>query len=264
MKTHMIGKAWQRIVRERAVDQAELFSGVIELSSCSVVEIKAESAKMLIEQYEWLGKMAPFPWKCFGLVAPGGKIVGVVEFVRRRNGNRLYSIEGRSACALVRGAVIHSSPPNANSKLVQEAVSLVAKMPEAPAVALAYVDSAAGEVGTIYQACGWNFLGWSPAIAWTSPDGRRFNASHHRNLAWRRFVNESGKVDKTDVDRMMASMLGAGWKRERYGLRGRYARAVSPRSSNGRKIVHWLRGKSKPYPKRAGEASMVTCGTIRC
>jgi hypothetical protein len=255
-------KAWQRQIRERREGDdldADLFGQwwcqSINLRECEVELITAKDASSIILNYEWLGTMAPYPWRCFGL-KHDGVLIGASVFVTRKNGNVPYTLFGHRSCALVRGAVVHWAPNNAASFMTNRAVKLIGAAHEEIKLAVSFVDSEAGEIGTIYQAAGWRFLGWKQAKRWQAPNGRTYNLSHHRNLAWNRRPRGSGtSVELADVKKMKAELLRAGWKIVTTGERGRYATVLRPSSKSGREFSRLIDKHAKPYPKRAVQES---------
>jgi hypothetical protein len=46
-------------------------------------------------------------------------------------------------------------------------------------ILIAYSDPAAGEIGTIYQACNWVYIGQTKSVTWrmVHPDGRSFESA---------------------------------------------------------------------------------------
>jgi hypothetical protein len=58
--------------------------------------------------------------------------------------------------ALLRGASTHWAHPHAASKLIRRSMDL---LPDRYQIVTATVDAAAGEIGIIYQACGFDYVG---------------------------------------------------------------------------------------------------------
>lgn len=164
--TPALGKAWQRTIRERRArddSDANLFGrwweGLdLDLKAARVREISQATAKKIIVDYEWLGTMPAVAWHCFGIYFDGH--LGGVSVFGPEYGENLgiwdrYGYTGR-IILLARGACAHWSPPNTASRLTRAAIRL---LPPRYAVITATVDPDAGEAGTIYQACGFDYLG---------------------------------------------------------------------------------------------------------
>lgn len=265
-------KAWQRKIREQREAESldsDLFgawwkSETYSLDHCVVEQINSKDAASIILKYEWLGTMPPFAWRCFGLRHKDSLLAASV-FVALKNGNVPYTLFHHRSVALVRGASVHWAPTNAASKLTQGALRLIEVSSPEMDFAVAFVDSEAGEIGTIYQACGWHFLGWTTARRWEAPNGTTFNPSHHRNLAWNRHGRGAGrKVTPQDVKAMQAQLIAAGWRIVVAGKRGRYAAVLKSNRRDARPLVKLLEKHSKPYPKReSSEANAATNAEAR-
>ena len=128
---------------------------------CTVEPVSFAEAKALILRYEWLGTMPPGARACYGLKTPDGELAGVAVFAPPP------SPESRDLCGpehrdlticLARGACVHWAHPNAASFLIPKACKLAAKE-FGWRIFNAYADSTAGEIGTVYQAVNWLYLG---------------------------------------------------------------------------------------------------------
>jgi hypothetical protein len=131
------------------------------LECCSVVEVPFAEAKAIITRYEWLGTMPATPKACYGLKARDGELVGVACF-DRGPAPESADICGREqradAICLARGACVHWAHPHAASFLIARACKLAHKQ-FGWSIFYAYSDPLAGEIGTVYQACNWLYLG---------------------------------------------------------------------------------------------------------
>jgi hypothetical protein len=108
---------------------------------------------------------------------------------------------------------------------------------------IAYADSDAGEIGTIYQACNWVYIGrggWVPQ--YVAPNGRVYDCrivsdlSHKNNVSW---------------VQMRDAMVGKGWVEQRSNPKHRYA-VVLDRSDE--ELLARVEAMRQPYPKRAAVA----------
>lgn len=154
-------KAHQKVVREqRAQADAEenLFGHWwadldLDLAKAEVRPISRATATNIIEKYEWLGCMPAVVTHCFGIFFSGccgGAVCYGPDYVENLGPWAKYGYEGK-LILLSRGACVHWTPPSAASKLIRASMKL---LPEQFKVVTATVDWEAGEVGTIYQACG--------------------------------------------------------------------------------------------------------------
>jgi hypothetical protein len=160
-----VGTAYQKIMRDkRAVtDKNNLFGDYwnnldIDLKKAVVKKIDIATAKKIIEEYEWLGCMPAITWHCFGIYFDGvcgGCVVFSPEYIENLGKWDKYDFTGK-IILLSRGVCLHWTPINTNSKLIMTAVKM---LPEKYKIVTATTDHLAGEIGTIYQACNFHYVG---------------------------------------------------------------------------------------------------------
>ena len=173
----MIPQAHQRTVREeRATTDAgdNLFGAWwegldMDIAKAEVRPVSYRTARYIIEDYEWMGCMAActshsfgifFDGACGGVVCFGPEYSENLGVVAREQGRKCadwskYGYEGKMIL-LNRGACVHWAHPHAASKLITSAIKM---LPPQYKVITATVDDLAGEVGTIYQACNFHYVG---------------------------------------------------------------------------------------------------------
>ena len=137
----------------------------LSLKNSTVREISFKEAKEIIDKYEWLGCMPVCVRHCYGLFFPslnndGNELLGGVtvfsqEYTENQGVWDKYGYTGK-IILLARGVNLHFCPKNANSHLIMESIKL---LPEKYSVVTCTVDNLAGEVGTIYQACNFDYVG---------------------------------------------------------------------------------------------------------
>lgn len=245
----------QKLVRDKEAETAtdgELFGAWWESLDKSrekavVREIKFEVAKAVIARYEWLGTMPSGMICAYGLYLDGG--LCAVECFTDSKAGSMYSLKTRPAICLARGACVHWAPPWAASYLIRE--SLRRLDGEKYHFALAYSDTDAGEIGTVYQAVGWFCLGRVVNEFWRSPDGRRLDRNHHRDRAKLRTEDGTMRVVGNDHEIEREKMLAAGWQYMTGGVRYQYAFPLG-RGRAYRERREFLKCLSVAYPKRAG------------
>lgn len=169
-------KAHQRIIREKKAGEnsSDLFGKYWEkinrdISNAVVREVEYKTAEKIILEYEWLGCMPAVVWHCYGIffdnccagvVCYGPEYSENLGKIGRERGIACadwskYGFEGKMIL-LNRGACVHWAHPHCGSKLIRQSMKL---LPEKYEVITATVDDAAGEIGTIYQACGFSYIG---------------------------------------------------------------------------------------------------------
>lgn len=184
-------KAHQREIREAHAEN-EPRPTIPNLDGCYVAQVTAEEAKAVILKYEWLGTMGRAV-ACYGLHTSNGELIGVAVF------GWPSAVESRDICGrdnrhlavcLERGACVHFAPKNAASYLIASAVKRAAQ-DHGWRIFYAYADPEAGEIGTVYQACNWLYIGQGVGRTpgrlredWRLPDGRILSSRslRHRKL----------------------------------------------------------------------------------
>ena len=168
VQSDTVGTAWQYLVRER-YSQEEQFNPYweeyeLQVDKSVVREISYTEAKSVIEKYEWLGCMPVCVRNCYGLFFPhktghGWLLGGVTVFSQEYTENMgvwdKYGYTGK-IILLARGVNLHFCPKNANSHLIMESIKM---LPPQYEVVTCTIDNLAGEVGTIYQACNFCYVG---------------------------------------------------------------------------------------------------------
>ena len=150
---------------------------------------------------------------------------------------------------LSRGACVHWAHPHGGSKLIRQSMKI---LPEKYEVVTATTDPAAGEIGTIYQACGFCYVGSmrdSNDNVKSRPrdrdgwliDGRVRNSRSIRQLC--------GSTRWEDVVRVFpcAKKVKEYSKHRYFAFRG----SRRAQRTHTEALSHLL----KPYPKRAQEVS---------
>lgn len=155
-------KAHQRIIREQAEfkENNSLFPVVpenISLDNAEFKRIDYLTAKPIIEEHEWIGTM-PLPKSCrfmFGVYFEN--ILGGVTVFVEPSTRQFNALHPRKVVQLNRGACVWWTPRNTASWLIMQSCNYL-KNENVKAV-LAYCTPEAGEIGTIYQACNFSYVG---------------------------------------------------------------------------------------------------------
>lgn len=258
-------KAHQRVIREsRAAlnSDADLFGNWWEgidtdIKLAVVRECSLSTAKQIIEQYEWLGCMPAVVWHTFGIYWSGycgGVVCYGPEYSEnlgiqaRESGRKCadwskYGFEGKMLL-LSRGACVHWAHPHAASKLIRRSMRL---LPSKYEVITATTDAAAGEIGTIYQACGFHYVGSMREA------NANVNSRHMDRDAWvidgkivgsRNMRAICGSTKAADIARIYpkAEKIRQHSKHRYFAFRG----LPSVQRGHLKAIAHLV----KPYPKR--------------
>jgi len=237
-------KCFQRHIRE-VYGEKEQKSKISSLKNAVVRKIEHKKASQIILKYEWLKTMAMCTVACFGLFI-GYELLGVVCFTPGASVEARSDICGKEyadkAVCLARGACVPHAPDNAASFRIRHACKL-ANEEFGWEIFFAYSDPNAGEVGTVYQAVGWLYLGASL--------GRTQN--FHTD-----FLKGEHRISTHNVKK---AALRMGWTTDLNITKRRflenlgYKRIRNPDKAKwvwfeNKKLQAKLRYKPKPYPKR--------------
>jgi len=141
---NLFGKWWEQID--------------IDIKKAEVKPIDVRTATNLIKRYEWLQCMPAMVKYCFGIYFEGnlgGAVVYSTEYIENLGHWDKYDYTGK-IILLSRGACVHWSHPHSASKLITQSMKM---LPEKYKIITATVDEQAGEIGTIYQACNFHYIG---------------------------------------------------------------------------------------------------------
>lgn len=160
---------WQYDIRLKNIEDDLILSGlnksITENLKCSDFTFQNENKKDVyleikefIERHEWLGKLSLYPTHFF-TARYNGILAGVVIMDMPNAFSKLLGENTKSLERLIsRGACVSWSPKNLASKLISFAINWMVK--NTPyRLFTAYSDSEAKELGTIYQACNFYYLG---------------------------------------------------------------------------------------------------------
>ena len=117
-----------------------------------------EEVKHFIERHEWLGRMSLYPTHIF-TARYKGILAGVVIMDMPNAFSKMLGENTRKIERLIsRGACISWSPKNLASALIMFGIKWMVKNTRFR-LFVAYSDTEANELGTIYQACNFYYLG---------------------------------------------------------------------------------------------------------
>jgi hypothetical protein len=132
------------------------------------------------------------------------------------------------AICLERGACVPDAPRNAASYLISRAVKIAAEDREWR-IFYAYADPQAGELGTVYQACNWLYIGDTESTEnYGMPDGTILSerSLRHRKMTKQEALDAGATIIARAPKRKYVTF--AGDKRERKKLRAELRSEVLP------------------------------------
>ena len=253
-----VGKAHQRVMREqKALEESETpywESINRDISNAVVRPIERSLAKEIVEEYEWLGCMPAIGMYYFGIfyddVCAGVTVFGK-DYIENLGHWDKYNYTGRMLL-LSRGVCVHWAHPHSGSKLIMESIK---QLPPEYDVITATIDQAAGEIGTIYQACNFTYIGSmresNPNIKTTKSKSRfgvRIVSDKYPNgkiFGARAMRAKVGSQKKEDILAMFPdAVFVPQYNKHRYFY---YRGSKSNKKFLRKQVEHMI----KPYPKRS-------------
>lgn len=147
---------WQKLQRDRLFDE-DLKSGFPTNIKAKEFILSHEKItkehRQFIERYEWLGTIG-FGVRHVFTARYNGILSGVV-MIAEPNG---YQFNKKLEALIQRGACASLTPKNLGSRLVMFSIKWMVNNTD-KRIFTAYSDPDAGEIGTIYQACNFDYLG---------------------------------------------------------------------------------------------------------
>ena len=254
----MIGKAHQRIIREKKSKEIsnDLFGNYwdninTDIDNGIIKQIDYQTAKKIILEYEWLGTMGTtqyhygifFDGNCAGVVC-----YGYFQAMNVNSGGHPYAPYvgekyAKQGIQLSRGACVHWSHKHTGSKLIGTTLRLMNQ--KGYKYVIAFSDPEAGEIGTLYQATNWYYLG--------------SGTTKHYNIYFKH--NNQIYLDSRDIwkkHKIAGKRKLEEWLKDE-NRSGLYAKVTNPKSryiyllgnkKEKKEMIKTLKDKIKPYPKR--------------
>jgi hypothetical protein len=211
LKTYNEKHCWQHDIRRNAL-KADLREVVAKGYSRGYIrslrirdfilqmEKKSEvfdEAREFIKRYEWLGKIGLYPTHIFTARLAGGILAGVVIMDMPCAFSKMLGEGTRRIERLVsRGACISWSPKNLASSLIMFSIKWMVANTRFR-LFMAYADPEALELGTIYQACNFYYLGQKSGTRcqYKNENGRWVSDRYFRSRSVYKKVAREANVD---------------------------------------------------------------------
>jgi len=219
-------------------------------SNVKIKQITRKQALPVILKYEWLGTL-PVNYNKFCGLYFDSALAGVTCFVEVKFGGK-FTLYNYPAVCLGRGACVHWCPEWGGSYLIQNSLKMLYKNKE-PRYVVAFSDWDAGEIGTLYQACNWTYLGHKNTREWIDKNGKRYDINTPAVRAVSGFARKNNKeLRATKQQRKQAEekMVKDGYKLVDGAVRGKYATITGKKNKKYREMKRLLLKNAKPYPKR--------------
>ncbi|RYZ85267.1 MAG: hypothetical protein EOP04_16350, partial [Proteobacteria bacterium] len=178
---------------------------------------KCKDVVQFIRRHEWLGKMPKRPTHRF-IATYKGHLAGVIVMATPNSFSNLTGEEEQNLEKLIsRGACISWSPKNLGSALIMFSIRWMVKH-TGFRIFTAYSDVSARELGTIYQACNFIYLGQNSGTKYEYFD------PNYPDLGW--FTDRQFR--QTSQIKRYSRELGIHWRHHWEG-----------RSGTGSRIIDW-------------------------
>ena len=249
-------KAHQRIIRQKKAEEIsqDLYGKYweninLDIKNSEIKEIDYKTAKSIILEYEWLGTMGTTQYH-FGIFfdsyLAGVVCYGYFQAMNTNSGGHPYAPYvgvkySKNGIQLSRGACVHWSHKHSGSKLISQSLKTMSQ--RGYKYAIAFSDPEAGEIGTIYQATNWYYLG--------------IGVTKHYNIHFKK--NDGIYLDARDLwkkHKMAGKKAIEEWLKDKSGLyvkvskpKGRYIKLIGNKKEN-KEMMKVLNPLIKPYPKR--------------
>lgn len=246
------------------------FSLQFEEKSAVYSEVKA-----FISRHEWLGKMSLYPTHLF-TARYNGILAGVVVMDMPAVFSKLLGEDTKKIERLIsRGACVSWSPKNLASSLIMFSISWMVK--NTPyRLFTAYSDPEAKELGTIYQACNFAYLGkkYGTGYQYRISEDKWVSDRYFRSRsAYKRYAKQAGiewdsawqDKEKIHFDQMPESVVcelrriskeqQASCEKRKVGAKHKYAYILGKTKAETKKLrlEFVTRHGIKAYPKVRGE-----------
>lgn len=223
----------------------------LDLQNAEVRPVELSLAKEIIEEYEYLGCIAAVNWYQYGVFFKhresnkdicGGVVIFGQEYAENRGVWDKFGFTGK-IILLNRGVCLHWTPKNTNSFLIMEAIK---QLPQKYEVITCTIDPDAGEIGTIYQACNFHYVGAM------RKNKVRVNVIINGKKYGSRSVRQTyGTMAKNKLEPLVKAKLGEDATVEFVNVHAKhryfYFRGSKLTKRNHRNAIKDL---IKPYPKR--------------
>lgn len=159
------------------------------------------SIRRFIERYEWLGKLPVWVTHRFAALY-GDIMVGAIVMATPNRFSGLLGKEYKDREKLIsRGATVSFAPKNTASWIIMRSIYWMVKNTDF-VLFTSYADPSAKELGTVYQACNFYYLGnrFGDALSYVNRDtGKSFGSSY---------------FDQRSVIKKASILYGVYWKKE--------------------------------------------------
>jgi hypothetical protein len=186
-------KCHQRKIREKLLESdlkrigRDILKQPISAYTLQITKFEPRHREF-IKTYEWLGTVGNSPKWTFEALCDG-HLAGVVIFNEPSSYSKnILNVDTKKMeCLIQRGACASWAHPHLGSKLIMFGCRWLAKNTEKK-IFVAYSDPEASEIGTIYQACNFDYLGSGYGAGFkykhtTYKDGKFFSAQTLRRTS---------------------------------------------------------------------------------
>lgn len=279
-------QCWQYDIRVKNLKEDLLIAGITDSQAKSLrisdftfqnedKEFAFNEVRRFIERHEWLGRLSLYPTHFF-TARYNGILAGVVVMDMPNAFSKLLGESTRAVERLIsRGACISWSPKNLASKLISFSVDWMVKNTQYR-LFTAYSDTEARELGTIYQACNFYYLGkrYGAGFQFRTESGRWVSDRYFRSRSvYKRLAKSNGiewcndwqSGDSIFFDKMPPSVserikllskeYQASCERRKIQPKHKYAYVLGKDKRETKQLRQLFEERNKiyPYPKERGK-----------
>lgn len=222
----------------------------INLNDTTIKLIPKNIASSIIIEYEWLHTMPYIVRYCFGIYFKynndeilGGVLVFGDDYAENTGVWNKYGFENK-ILLLSRGVCLWWTPKNTATYFISKACNWI-KSNTKYRIITATIDPAAGEIGTIYQALNWYYVGVMSGNYYHNNETKRFSVLIDGKLRYSRWVrNKIGSMKKDEILKRYPNAIFINQYRKR-----RYFYFIGGRIEN-KLYYNNIKHLILPYPKR--------------
>jgi group I intron endonuclease len=199
--------AHQYLIREEKsrIEKLDFDISKVSLKNTDIRVIDKQTASNLIIEYEWLKTMPYIVKYCFGIYFKiddkeylGGVVTFGEDYAENTGVWQNYNF-GDKLILLNRGVCLWWTPKNTASYFISKTVDWFKKNTRFR-IFTATVDPNAGEIGTIYQALNWHYVGLMSGNYNNSKESKRFSVLIDGKLRYSRWVRKQlGTMKKEEI-----------------------------------------------------------------
>ncbi len=166
----------------------------------TVFEIPADEAVEIVKKYHYSGKAVPNSSLHLGIMGEDGKLKGCLSFGTSMNPSTPSKFSDVQGCMeLNRMVMTDDEPRNSESRAISLCIKWLKKYKSDVKWLLSFSDGKEGNVGYIYQATNWKYLGYLLSDSFYDLDGLIM----HNVSVWHKYKEKHPDRDTKTTDEIL-------------------------------------------------------------